>query len=99
MVEFYRCSGVVSLVTSVDNHHGTMLTLEPPMSFWPSPTPIGTDRSTLINQPEEQVPIFFFDILVSGLINQWHSSGKKVIFSVGGQNGNWGSVFQGQGNM
>lgn len=27
------------------------------------------------------------------LINKWHASGKKVIISVGGQNGNWPNVF------
>lgn len=37
--------------------------------------------------------------LVGTLVNAWHSSGKKVVFSVGGQNGNWAQVFVSQANM
>lgn len=29
----------------------------------------------------------------TALVNSWQSKGKKVIISVGGQNGNWGNVF------
>lgn len=29
----------------------------------------------------------------TALVNSWQSSGKKVLISVGGQNGNWGFVF------
>ncbi len=30
----------------------------------------------------------------TALINQWHAAGKKVIISVGGQNGHWDSIFE-----
>jgi len=29
----------------------------------------------------------------TALVSKWQSSGKKVLLSVGGQNGNWGVVF------
>lgn len=32
----------------------------------------------------------------TALVNQWQSNGKKVILSVGGQNGNWNYVFASQ---
>ena len=35
----------------------------------------------------------------TALVNKWKSTGKKVILSVGGQNGNWLYVFASQSNI
>ncbi|WP_108649600.1 glycosyl hydrolase family 18 protein [Dongshaea marina] len=33
------------------------------------------------------------DTMPTALINQWHQDGKRVLISVGGQNGHWDSIF------
>jgi chitinase len=35
----------------------------------------------------------------TALVNKWKGTGKKVILSVGGQNGNWDVVFKNQQNI
>ena len=39
------------------------------------------------------------DTMPTQMINDWHRAGKKVIISVGGQNGHWGPIFANPDNF